>query len=32
MHREGRYYQLPAMCQECADWQSAYADFSVADC
>jgi MoaA/NifB/PqqE/SkfB family radical SAM enzyme len=32
MHREGRYYQLPEMCQECADWQSAYADFSLADC
>jgi MoaA/NifB/PqqE/SkfB family radical SAM enzyme len=29
MHREGRYHELPQMCLECRDWQSAYADFYV---
>ncbi len=30
MHREGRFDELPEMCRKCADWQSAYADFSLA--
>ncbi len=27
MHREGRFDQLPAMCRDCRDWQSAYAEY-----
>lgn len=32
MHKEGRFAELPEMCRECADWQSAYADFVLSDC
>lgn len=32
MHREHRFEELPRMCRECADWQSGYADFVMADC
>jgi MoaA/NifB/PqqE/SkfB family radical SAM enzyme len=32
MHREVRFVELPEMCLECADWQSAYADFVLSDC
>lgn len=31
MHREERFHELPDMCRGCADWQSAYADFVLAD-
>ncbi|MBU0617859.1 MAG: radical SAM protein [Planctomycetes bacterium] len=27
MHAEGRFDELPEMCRECMDWQSAYAEF-----
>lgn len=27
MHSEGRYSELPKMCRNCSDWQSAYAEF-----
>ena len=27
MHNEGRFSELPAMCRECRDWQSAYAEY-----
>jgi MoaA/NifB/PqqE/SkfB family radical SAM enzyme len=27
MHSEGRFDELPEMCQACRDWQSAYAEF-----
>jgi len=27
MHKEGRFKDLPKMCYDCRDWQSAYADF-----
>ena len=27
MHREGMFGELPDMCRNCQDWQSAYADF-----
>ena len=27
LHRAGRFDELPPMCRDCADWQSAYADF-----
>lgn len=27
MHREGRFQELPAMCRDCRDWQSAYAEY-----
>jgi len=27
MHSEGRYDQLPALCANCRDWQSTYAEF-----
>lgn len=27
MHLTGRYEDLPEMCRECSDWQSAYADY-----
>lgn len=30
MHREGRFDDLPDMCRQCRDWQSAYADYSYA--
>ena len=29
MHSEGRFDELPEMCRECMDWQSAYAVFFV---
>jgi len=32
MHQEKRFAELPEMCRECADWQSAYADFVLSDC
>ena len=32
MHKEGRFAELPKLCRECADWQSAYADFVLSDC
>lgn len=28
MHLEGRFDELPSMCQNCSDWQSGYAEFS----
>ncbi len=28
MHKEKRFGELPVMCKECSDWQSAYADFA----
>ena len=31
MHNDGRFADLPAMCRECSDWQSAYADYLLAD-
>jgi MoaA/NifB/PqqE/SkfB family radical SAM enzyme len=31
MQKEGKFAELPEMCRECADWQSAYADFVLAD-
>jgi radical SAM protein with 4Fe4S-binding SPASM domain len=27
MHQENRFGALPAMCRDCPDWQSGYADF-----
>ncbi len=27
MHLEGRWDELPALCKNCSDWQSAYADY-----
>ena len=27
MHRECRYHELPDLCRNCRDWQSAYAEF-----
>jgi hypothetical protein len=27
MHNECRFEELPEMCRQCEDWQSAYADF-----
>lgn len=27
MHKEGKFDELPDMCKNCCDWQSAYADF-----
>lgn len=27
MHAEHRFSELPEMCRECSDWQSAYADY-----
>lgn len=27
MHRQGRFDELPEMCRNCSDWQSAYAEF-----
>ena len=32
MHKEERFGELPKLCRECADWQSAYADFVLSDC
>ena len=29
MHKEWRFGELPEMCRECKDWQSAYAEFFV---
>lgn len=31
LHKEGRFDQLPDMCRECSDWQSAYADFVLSE-
>jgi MoaA/NifB/PqqE/SkfB family radical SAM enzyme len=31
MHKECRFDELPEMCRECMDWQSAYADFVITD-
>jgi radical SAM protein with 4Fe4S-binding SPASM domain len=31
MHREGKFEQLPQMCRECSDWQSAYASFVLSE-
>lgn len=28
LHREGKFEMLPEICRECADWQSAYADYA----
>lgn len=30
MHNEGRFNELPQMCRECKDWQSAYAEYELA--
>ncbi|MBU3922740.1 radical SAM protein [Patescibacteria group bacterium] len=27
MHKNGRYNELPKLCRDCRDWQSAYAEF-----
>lgn len=27
MHQDGRYDELPQLCRDCRDWQSAYAEF-----
>ena len=27
MHLEGRYDELPELCRECSDWQSAYSEY-----
>lgn len=27
MHKEGRFNELPEMCRNCSDWQSAYAEY-----
>lgn len=27
MHKQGRFDNLPEMCQKCADWQSGYAEY-----
>ncbi len=32
MHKEGRFDELPEMCRECMDWQSAYAELAEAVC
>jgi MoaA/NifB/PqqE/SkfB family radical SAM enzyme len=32
MHKEERFVELPKLCRECSDWQSAYADFVLSDC
>jgi uncharacterized Fe-S cluster-containing radical SAM superfamily enzyme len=29
IHREGRFEELPEMCRNCRDWQSAYANYSL---
>ncbi len=31
MHNEERFSELPEMCQNCSDWQSAYAEFTLAE-
>ncbi len=31
MHKEGRFAELPEMCRNCSDWQSAYAEFNLAE-
>lgn len=31
MHLDGKYNDLPKMCQQCSDWQSAYAVFPLLD-
>jgi MoaA/NifB/PqqE/SkfB family radical SAM enzyme len=31
MHTSGRWHELPTMCAECKDWQSAYAEFFPPD-
>lgn len=31
MHKEGRFQELPPMCRDCRDWQSGYAEFSLAN-
>ena len=31
MHKEARFCELPEMCRRCLDWQSAYADFVIAN-
>jgi len=28
MHAEGRFSELPEMCRNCSDWQSAYAEYA----
>ena len=30
MHKECRFNELPEMCRECKDWQSAYAEYELA--
>jgi sulfatase maturation enzyme AslB (radical SAM superfamily) len=30
MHKEGRFAELPDMCRNCSDWQSAYAEYQPA--
>ena len=30
MHAKGKFNLLPKMCRDCSDWQSAYADYSLA--
>ena len=30
MHKEGRFSELPEMCRNCSDWQSAYSDYKLA--
>jgi len=30
MHNEGRFAELPEMCRNCRDWQSGYADYTMA--
>lgn len=30
MHKEGRFRELPEMCRNCSDWQSAYAEYKPA--
>jgi len=29
MHQERKFEQLPTLCRQCADWQSAYAEFAL---
>jgi len=31
LHKAGRFEELPPMCHGCADWQSGYADFVLAE-
>lgn len=31
MHRQEKFEELPPMCSNCGDWQSAYADFVLSD-